>query len=102
MQKNINQDMEAIYNWMCVHKLSVNVSKTKYMLINSKSSEIYIKFNGNKINKVKEYRYLGVTVDEDLNWNQHVNETISKTRKIAGLFKKLEHQLMKYTRNTTS
>lgn len=93
LESNINIDMAVIFKWMNLHKLTVNSSKSKLLLIKPKGRKLSIQYNNNLIEQVKKYKYLGLTFDEELTWNEQVNQVISKAAKIAGLFKKLQRRI---------
>ena len=37
---HINAELEKIYNWFCINKLSINPGKTKYMLFKTKQRNL--------------------------------------------------------------
>jgi len=49
------------------------------------SSDIAIQSQGQKIEKVSSFCYLGVTLDEHLSWNEHVEIICHKVSKRLGL-----------------
>ena len=78
--KNMNE-------WFKANKLTINMSKTKYSIFVKPRSEIpnilnSITVNGTKISRVTDSKYLGLTLDDKLNWCKHIdelNEKLSKT-----------------------
>lgn len=36
--------------------------------------------SGNVIKRVKEYKYLGVTINRNLKWNAHIDSVVSKAK----------------------
>ena len=62
------------------------------MLLSRKRSSLlsYVTFNlqlgSNELERVSCYRYLGVTISDDLTWDKHINQMCSKTRQLIGLF----------------
>ena len=63
--------------WYTHNRLTLNVKKTKLMLAGSKT--VLSKFEnfellpyGGQINRVKSFKYLGVTIDEKRNWKCHI------------------------------
>ena len=36
----INSELNKIYNWLCLNKLSINLSKTKYMIFKNRQRAI--------------------------------------------------------------
>lgn len=49
----------------------------------------HLKLRGTRIKAVSEYKYLGVVLDSDLNWNAHVNRTVDKGKEWISLFRRL-------------
>jgi hypothetical protein len=66
----INSDLENLRNWLMANKLSLNVAKTKFMLICSK--RMITNFHPNiiienkQIKQVYECKTLGIIVDQHL------------------------------------
>ncbi len=81
VQNVVQDDLEKITLWMFDNELVLNESKTKSMLFGSAQRlrdvpnfDIYL--NCKKLEQVFSFKYLGVTLDCQLNWKEHV-ETIS-------------------------
>ena len=52
-----------------------------------KSIDIKLTIEGNlEIEKVKEYKYLGLIIDSDLTWKSHVKYLKTKLSKTIGIF----------------
>ena len=73
LQQEVNQELEEINNWMKLNKLSLNSTKTKYMLIKGRrkphtTNECNIHIGKHKLEQVSEikYRYLGIMFDDKL------------------------------------
>ena len=69
---------------MCKNRLSLNCDKTVYMLIGNRKSlnkcnQLNLNVNGKKLEQVNYVKYLGVSVDAELNWNTQV-ESVCKKR----------------------
>ena len=73
--------MNLIQSWLKANKLTLNVKKTRYMLIGGKFklSQIHTR----PLDRETKHRTLGVHIDESLNWRPHIN-VISK-KMSAGL-----------------
>ena len=44
-----------------------------------------LELNGHQLEKVLEYKYLGVTLASNLSWSEHVDTIVCKTRKLVGM-----------------
>jgi len=96
LEKMIEQDMRIIKKWMEEHKLNVNSSKTKYIIFKRKPEDyIEIKYGEHEIQLVRNYKYLGVILDEKLNWAEQIQRQVKKARKIAGVFKLVGRRIPK-------
>jgi hypothetical protein len=68
-------------------KLEVNVEKTKMMVFSkrkSKTEENEWKWEGSKIERVSEFKYLGYTFSERAMDKAHVREIVRKANKVVG------------------
>ena len=98
LQKTLNHEMKLIHEWLVANKLTLNLSKTKYMIFhNNNVKNIYrktkkFKININKycIKQVTEFKYLGVHFDSKLNWHTHNEYLCTKLSKAAGVLYKLK------------
>ena len=74
LQNLINEDLREIDTWLCINKLSLSVIKTKYMILASKAKLAQIDQNpkilieNNEIKRVDIADYLGITINESLDW----------------------------------
>ena len=78
----MRSDMQALSNWCGINGIRMNLDKTKIMLFgNSKRLKALPKVNlevdGVTIQTVTSYKYLGVTLDSQLNFAKHVKKTLS-------------------------
>ena len=74
-----NKELQLVDQWLIANRLSVNVSKTKYVLFRTAQSKLTTKkqnlvFRQNKIEQVKSIKFLGVYIQEHLTWSRHINQ----------------------------
>ncbi len=81
--------MSKLHIWFSINKLSLNLAKTKFILFGKKGvNNINIQVNGKNIERVDEYKVLGVMIDNLLSWRPHVNQLQSKlARSVSVLWK---------------
>ena len=85
-------------SWFKCNKLSLNVSKTNFILFKSSKKIKYadhcqIKINGQEIKRVHSTKFPGVLIDDSLNFKGHIDHFIHKLSKYVGLFYKIRHIL---------
>ena len=88
-----NLGLETFYDWCCANRLSMNISKTKYMIFskNHLPNNIPSLFlNDSTLESVQSLRFLGIELDKNLKLNLHLLEISTKISKTAGLIRKLK------------
>ena len=90
---SVNRELVGVDNWLKTNRLSLNVSKTSYMLISNQRNELDIKIRETILTKVSTVKFLCVTVDENLTIKDHVNKVTSNISKSVGVMRRLHCQL---------
>ena len=101
----INKELEKVYIWLCANKLSLNIKKTKYILFHNpqKSTDnalFRIKIINTEIERVSTFNFLGVIIDEHLNWKSHIDSICSTLSRTIGILCKLKHYLQLFILRT--
>lgn len=94
VEEKLFEDFLCTIQWMKDNKLSLNLDKTQCMLIGSaqklaRSSPLKIKVNDIVIQNVQSAKLLGVYVDVNLSWHQHINFMCKKIAKKLGVLRRL-------------
>ena len=100
--KIVSNELNKLKVWFDINKLSLNVSKTNYMLFsNSKlPQKLDISIKNHCIDKVDVTMFLGVLIDEKLNWKQHINVVRSKLSKTISVIARSKKILNKDSMHT--
>ena len=82
----VNEDLKLVTDWFDSNSLTLNAEKTKYILFRSKRKEVnyngVIRLGRSVITRVTDIKFLGVKIDEYLEWENQVKHIL--TRMIAG------------------
>ncbi|XP_050297638.1 probable RNA-directed DNA polymerase from transposon BS isoform X1 [Anthonomus grandis grandis] len=92
----VNDDLTKYSQWLLQNNLKINLDKTKYILFKQKNktiNQVRICLNGATLENVNNIKYLGLTLDENLNWNAHIDYLKSKIILFTGAFYKCKHFL---------
>jgi hypothetical protein len=85
---NVNTELEKLSVWFRANKLSLNVKKTNYILFGLKHMPAGVTYNvsidGQAVERVEYTKFLGVFIDEKLNWKKHIEHIASKISKGIG------------------
>ena len=74
-----NEAMEEVVKWFNANHLSVNETKTEFMAF-GKNTGNSITVKGKEIQPSTKVRYLGVTIDQKLQFGEHIDNVTKKVR----------------------
>jgi hypothetical protein len=99
LQSQMNQDLGQLNNWFRANQLSVNASKTKYMLIGKQQSyehkTLNLTLNDEDLERVQNTKFLGLYIDEHLQWDSHISHCIKKGIKWLICYERSQAHLVK-------
>ena len=89
----MNHELKKVHDWLSANKLSLNVSKTKFMIFHfpqrKLNFEINLQIANTPIGRTTVFEFLGLTINENLNWNSHISKISTKLSKITGILSRL-------------
>ena len=79
----LQEDLQNLEGWCKLNGLFVNPKKTKYMIFGSrtklaKMGDIELTIDKVALDRANSYTYLGITLDEQLNYEKFANSIISR------------------------
>ena len=89
----MNRELVGVDSCLKDQQLSLNVSKILYMIISNQKNALDIKIRESILTKVSTVKFHGVTLDENLTFNDHANKVTSKIPKSVGVMRRLHCQL---------
>ena len=96
----VQTEINKVTEWLNVNKLSLNITKTKFILfrsINKKPNHDFkITINNMNIDQVKCTNFLGIIIDECLTWNDHITKVAKKIVRASGIIAKIRHFVNRY------
>ena len=99
---NINIEISKVTTWLQRNKLQLNVSKSKFMMFLKHPKilpKLNITANGNVVDQVSEFNFLGITIDENIAWNPHIHNTSIKIARVIGILRKLKRIFPRHNDN---
>ena len=93
LEREVNTELIKVYKWLASNKLTLNMDKSKCMIISKKkkTSTMSIRINGKELKHCDSYKYLGVYIDKDLSWRPHIDHICKKISKACGALAKTRH-----------
>ena len=96
MERTVNEEIKKLCLWLNLNRLALNVSKTNFVIFRANKSlyhNVTLIMNRKAIQQTKQVKYLGVFVDEHLNWNYHISQVAKKIGRGIGIIAKLRQYL---------
>ena len=121
LNEAINIDLKQLDIWLQGNKFSLNVAKTNSMLVSTKqkhnilksrNGDLDLKIRDNELEVIQKTKYLGVQIDNSLNWKEHIKTVSTKVSRAIGFLnlaktflrqeRNIEDALHRYCRATLS
>ena len=81
--------------WLNASKIPLNVEKTELVIFKHQrkkpDTEIKIKLNRKRLYLSQSVRYLGIKIDQNLNWKDHINDIAVKLNRANALLFKIRN-----------
>ena len=92
----LKKDLENVHSWLRCNKLTLNDTKTEYMIIGSRYRlnkledfpEISLAIGDNDIKRVTSKKSLGFIIDDQLKWGMHIDAQCKKISKGIALLRR--------------
>jgi len=96
--ERLNVVLSKLETWSKENSLLMNYAKTEYMIFHKSQDTTLIPnltlcCNGESLVRVKLFKYLGVTLDPHLNFNEHLNKVNSKVSLSIGRVNAMKRKL---------
>ena len=97
IQSSLNRDLLNISHWLSANKLTLDMTKTEFMSIgkrqklNNLPSSPPLEINGTRINQVYSTKSLGIIIDENLTWVNHIDILLKEIAPGIGAIKRIIH-----------
>ena len=85
----MEEDMKRLITWFKANKLTLNLSKTECILFqkNGQRQSITLEINNIQITNTKDVKFLGMWINEYLNWQSHITKLTLKLTRNLNLLK---------------
>ena len=94
---DVKNELENISTWMRINKISLNASKSEFMVVghrrklNRVHNEVpNLVLNNEVIKRIEKIKYLGININESLNWEEQYKTVKNKLKGGNKLLEKVE------------
>ena len=85
----VEKDLAYLYDWLCANRLSLNAGKTEFIIFRPSRKKldlrITLRLHHTKLFESPKIKYLGLILDNKLNWKPHIMELSKKLGRAVGL-----------------
>jgi hypothetical protein len=98
LKEIFNEDLLKLAIWLNENKLTLNLNKTRSMIIDSgrklcNISSMTVSVNNTEISNASNFNYLGVTITANFTWSEHIDRISAKVNQRLGLLRRIKHLL---------
>ena len=102
VEKDINNALENIANWLKANKLTLNVKKSNFILFNTQKNikdnpKIKICIGNSELEQKNSAKYLGIYFDKRLSWDTHIEYINNKINRSIGIIKTVRYFVQENT-----
>ena len=103
LESVVNEELINVCDWLLANKLTLNAKKSNYVIFHPYQRKIQSLINlkvfdrehkaFRNLERKQFVKYLGVLIDSNLSWNNHVANVALKISKTIGIIARLRHFL---------
>ena len=100
LESSVSTELKQITSWLNDNKLTINLQKTNYMVFGNHKTSLKLKINNDSLNRARNVRYLGIYIDDKLNWSRQVEHLVKKLSISFGVLCKIHKFVLPKTLQT--
>ena len=92
----LNSDLANVQSWADQWLINFSPPKTKTLLISNKgapNNHPDLTLQGHIISSVPQHKHLGITLSNNLRWNAHINDVVTRCSKKVNMMKQFKYEL---------
>ena len=103
LESTVNSELAKVSEWLKANKLTLNIKKSNYIIFRPRQKTMpfvpQVKIFNPTSNtqtslEIKDFvKYLGIMIDSDLSWKNHIDFICHKISKSIGIIAKLRHYI---------
>ena len=93
--REVNIELHKVQQWCYANKVTINQSKSNYMIIKSKRRSVQtrgaLELSGYELLEVDKASFVGLEIDKHLIWDEHIKIVNKNIRSKVGILFRLRH-----------
>ncbi|XP_070199067.1 uncharacterized protein [Littorina saxatilis] len=93
------EEVEQLVGWCSDNNLELNVSKTKEMIVDFRKNKLALtplEINGESVEQVDSFRFLGTIISSDLTWDKNTEPIIKKCQQRLHFLRQLKSRTSRF------
>ena len=84
----IQHDLDMLHQWASTWLMTFNPTKCEFLQLTKKNHPLKSQYHidNKQIKQVTTAKYLGVTIDKNLNWSEHTSRVVKKANSVLGFY----------------
>ena len=95
--KLANSELASLHQWITLNKLSLNATKSTHLIFSTSKNYLInahsLQINNQTINESLSVIYLGLTINNKLSWQEHINKIERKLSCTLAIISKARYEL---------
>lgn len=92
LELQTNKELSRVKLWLQLNQLSLNIKKSTFLVFSKKAiPKFELKIGNETLMESTQTTYLGITVDNKLKWDLHINKVKSKIASACWAMSKIKH-----------
>lgn len=100
MCTTMSDSLTEVSKWLIANRLSLNIDKTKYIIFSQKfipfNNDTVVCINGVPLERVRCFNFLGINIDDQLNFKSHISNVCTRLARSLGILYKMSHVVPPY------
>ena len=98
LEEMMTSDLSRLNTWLKANRLSLDIAKTEHMVIDTRHVDrISVNVDNTVIKRVQQTKSLGLTIDDNLMWKNHISAICKKISSGIGALKRVRRFICKDT-----
>ena len=96
LKTSTNTELMKLSNWTFANKLTLNASKTEFLVFSNRhyeKNDANLNLLGNIVHSSQTCKYLGVYLDRDMSFKSHIDHVLKKVSRHTGILYKIRDDL---------
>ena len=97
LENKMQCGIDQLYVWLNINKLSLNIYKTNILLFNIRNIndnvKLKLKIDNKEIRNVEMIKFLGIIIDNKLDWNRQIHYVCTKLSRSIAILNKVKSKL---------